>query len=65
VKINYKIALLYSNIKHKALRTDIPDSEFRLLLCWWLGLPILPQGTALPECPMCKDTLDPHGDHCV
>jgi len=52
-------------LPNKALRTDIPGSEFRLLLCWWLGLPILPQGTALPECPMCKDTLDPYGDHFV
>lgn len=52
-------------LPNKALRTDIPDSEFRLLLRWWLGLPILPQGTALPECPMCKDTLDPYGDHFV
>jgi len=45
--------------------TDIPDSEFQLLLRRWLGLPILQQGRALPKCPMCKDTLDPHRDHFV
>jgi len=27
-------------LPNKALRTDIPDSKFRLLLLWWLGLPI-------------------------
>jgi len=50
---------------HKTQNTYIPDSESRLLLRWWLGIPILPQGTALPECPLCKDTLDPYEDHFV
>jgi hypothetical protein len=52
-------------LPNKALRTEIPDTEFRLLLRWWLGLPILPVGATLPGCPMCKDALDPYGDHFV
>jgi hypothetical protein len=52
-------------LPNKALRTEIPDGEFRLLLRWWLGLPILPVGATLPGCPLCNDALDPFGDHFV
>jgi hypothetical protein len=49
----------------KALQTEIPDIEFRLLLRWWLGLPVLPVGVSLPECPLCRGSIDPFGDHFV
>ena len=31
-------------LPNKAMRTEMPDGEFRLLLRWWLGLQILPTG---------------------
>ena len=43
--------------------TDFPDTEYRLLLRWWLGLPILPVGVTLPGCPLCRGSIDPFGDH--
>ena len=43
----------------------IPDAEFRLLLTWWLGLPILRTGVTLPGCPLCGEAIDPFGDHFV
>ena len=40
-------------------------SEYRLLLRWWLGLPLFP-GDAGRPCPAgCGSTLDPFGDHLV
>jgi hypothetical protein len=47
------------------MRTDINDADYRLLLRWWLGLPILPVGQTLPGCPLCGDAVDPFGDHLV
>ena len=52
-------------LPNRALQTEFPDVEFRLLLRWWLGLPILPAGVTLPGCPLCKDAIDPFGDHFV
>ena len=52
-------------LPNKALRTEIPDTEFRLLLRWWLGLPLLPVGVSLPGCPLCRESIDPFGDHFV
>jgi len=52
-------------LPNKALKTDIQDTDFRLLLRWWLGLPILPVGLQLPGCPLCKGSIDPYGDHFV
>jgi hypothetical protein len=52
-------------LPNKALRTEIPDIEFRLLLRWWLGIPILPTGATLPRCPLCMGSIDPFGDHFV
>ena len=43
----------------------IPDAEFRLLLTWRLGLPILRTGVTLPGCPLCGEAIDPFGDHFV
>ncbi len=48
-----------------AAQSEIPDADFRLLLRWWLGLPILPTGVTLPECPLCRQSVDPFGDHLV
>jgi hypothetical protein len=50
---------------NNALRTEIPDIEFRLLLRWWLGIPILPSGETLPRCPLCMGSIYPFGDHFV
>jgi hypothetical protein len=54
-----------SVLPSRALRTDISDPDYRLLLRWWLGLPILPTGRTLPGCPMCAEPVDPFGDHFV
>ena len=52
-------------LPNRVQQTQIGDTEFRLLLRWWLGLPILPTGDTLPGCPLCGDSLDPFGDHFV
>lgn len=49
----------------KALRTDIPDREYRLLLRWWLGVAILPTTAPLPGCTLCGEPVDPFGDHLI
>ena len=48
-----------------SLGSVIPDSDFRSLCRWWLGMPLLPEGTTLPPCPLCQQALDPFGDHFV
>jgi hypothetical protein len=50
---------------NRALRTDIDDVDYRVLLRWWLGLPLLPMGQTLPGCPLCDEPVDPFGDHFV
>jgi hypothetical protein len=52
-------------LPNRALHTDIPDQQYRLLLRWWLGMPILPVGVTLPGCPLCRGSIDPFGDHLV
>ena len=54
-----------SVLPSRALRTDIPDVDYRVLLRWWLGLPLLPTGCTLPGCPMCGKPVDPSGDQFV
>ena len=54
-----------SVLPSRVLRTDIRDPDYRLLLRWWLGLPILPTGRTLPGCPLCAEPVDPFGDHFV
>lgn len=49
----------------RAVRTDIGDVDYRVLLRWWLGLPLLPLGQTLPGCPACGEPVDPFGDHFV
>ena len=52
-------------LPNRALRRYFPDIEYRLLLRWWLGMPILPVGVTLPGCPLCRGSIDPFGDHLV
>ena len=40
-------------------------SEYRNLLRWWLGAPILPLAWAGTPCPFCTEPLDVFGDHLV
>ena len=54
-----------SVLPNRATRTDICDPDYRLLLRWWLGLPILPVGQTLPSCPLCGEPVDAFGDHLV
>ena len=49
----------------RALGSVIPDTDFRSLCRWWLGMPLLPEGVTLPPCPLCQAPLDPFGDHFV
>ena len=46
----------------KVTNTLIPDSDFRNLCRYWLGLPLLPDGSTA-KCPLCSLTVDPFGDH--
>ena len=46
-------------------KRGIPDADFKLLLRWHLGIPILPIGVQLPPCPLCQEAIDPYGDHFV
>ena len=52
-----------SLLPNRAVRTDISDVDYRLLLRWWLGLPLLPLGVTLLGCPACGHPVDPFGDH--
>ena len=45
-------------------RATFEPSEYRILLRWWLGLPLIP-GDAGRPCPCCGEALDPYGDHLV
>ena len=46
----------------KVANTLIPDSDFRSLCRYWLGLPLLPDGSTA-KCPLCGSMVDPFGDH--
>jgi hypothetical protein len=54
-----------SVLPSRAMHTDISDADYRLLLRWWLGLPLLPLQLTLPGCPLCGEAVDPFGDHFV
>lgn len=54
-----------SAIPNRSLNNILPDTDFRSLCRYWLGLPLLPEAVPLPECPECHDALDPFGDHFV
>ena len=45
-----------------ALGLHLHDWEFRLCLQYWLGLPMVEEGT---RCPVCQAAADPYGDHQV
>ena len=44
-------------LPNKARGTIFSDTEYRLLLRWWLGMPILPTGVTLPGCPLCHASI--------
>ena len=46
-------------------KRGIPDDDFKLLIRWHLGIPILPLGVQLPPCPLCQEAIDPYEDHFV
>ena len=46
------------------MNTLLPDTDFRSLCRFWLGLPLLPDGQTY-ICPLCRDPVDPFGDHFV
>jgi len=46
-------------------RTLLSDIDFRSLCRYFLGLPLLQDGTTLRPCPLCREALDPFGDHFV
>ena len=48
-----------------ALGNACPPSQFRLLLRWFLGIPILEESLAGKPCPLCGDPVDIYGDHAV
>ena len=52
-----------SVVPAEALRTLIPATDFRCLLRFHLGVPLLP--SAGPQCPKCDATLDAFGHHLV
>lgn len=45
--------------------TAMGPIEYRLMLRWWLGAPILSARQAAAACPMCSQPLDCFGDHLV
>ena len=48
-----------------ALGNACPPGQYRLLLKWFLGIPILEPILAGQPCPMCGDAVDIFGDHAV
>ena len=54
-----------SAIPNRALNNVLQDTDFRSLCRFWLGLPLLPEGVLLPNCPECMEAVDAFGDHFV
>ena len=48
----------------RSLGTVLPDIDFRSLCRYWLGLPLVRDGSTL-TCPACLEACDPFGDHFV
>ena len=48
-----------------ALGLKFGSREYRLLLGWWLGVPLLAEDTSASRCPQCGDSVDIYGDHAV
>ena len=49
-------------VPSSALGLHLHDWEFRVCLQYWLGLPMVEEGT---HCPVCQAKMDPFGDHQV
>ena len=45
--------------------TEFEHCDYRLALCWQLGLPLLPADTMGEKCAQCGLCLDAVGDHAV
>ena len=52
-------------VPSRATRTLIPGTEFRTLLRWWLGVPLLTEDQAGVPCPRCGAAMDVVGHHLV
>ena len=51
-------------VPNEGLRLSFSGSEYRILLRWWLGIPLL-SGDAAQPCPLCSEPMDAFGDHLV
>ena len=49
-------------IPSPALGLHLQDWEFHLCLQYWLGVPMVEEGS---QCPLCLDATDPFGDHFI
>ena len=57
------IAAAWLNVTpSRAANTIIPDTDFRNLCRYWLGTPLLKDGSTT-KCPLCGLVVDPFGDH--
>lgn len=45
--------------------TKFPSVDYKALLRWWLGRPLLPQEASGLPCPQCAEPMDIFGDHLV
>ena len=54
-----------SAIPSRALGMEISPPIYRILLCWWLGLPLVAStdNDDTLDCPFCGDAMDCYGDH--
>ena len=52
-------------VPSSATRTLIPGTEFRTLLRWWLGVPLLAEDQVGAPCPLCGTAMDVLGHHLV
>ena len=55
----------FSGGPNPACGVEVEPQTYRLLLKWWLGVPLLPPTCAGVECPLCKAPCDTLGDHFV
>lgn len=51
-------------VPNQGFRSAFTGPEYRLLLRWWLGKPLVPNASGCP-CPCCGDAMDSFGDHLV
>ena len=54
-----------ATIPSQPLKTLIPGTEFRALVRWWLGVPLLAESQARVPCSRCRSPMDIMGHHLV